>query len=195
MGWPRIAQPVDVPGDQPEVFGHIVQHAVIVVENPFPDHGDRYGTGDHRQVENAPEEGCVAVPHFIDQRCHPQGKHTGDRHADQHDDNRVDQRLAEDGILEHFDVIGQTDPAEIGHGVIEKAGDQAHAHGENHEAQEEDQAGRHEEISGDVFPPARCSHGRGNHPAGGESSGRHRDISLLKKDRRAPGPEGERRRA
>lgn len=149
-----LPQPVQVFADDAQRGEQVVQQAVIGVEHPFPDDRDRDRAGDDRQIEDAAEEGRRNFFHLIDQRGHPQREQAGERHADQHDDKGIGQRLIKFGVLKKSDIVIQPDEGEFRQRIAEGAVDQTHHHRENDEAEEEQQRRSHEQIAGDVFAPA-----------------------------------------
>lgn len=146
-----LPQPVQVFADDAQRGEQVVQQAVIGVEHPFPDDRDRDRAGDDRQIEHAAEEGRRNFFHLIDQRGHPQREQAGERHADQHDDKGIGQRLIKFGILKKSDIVIQSDEGEFRQRIAEGAVDQTHHHRENDEAEEEQQRRSHEQIAGDVL--------------------------------------------
>ena len=151
-GGAGVAQPVKAGGAE-----DLVQQAVVGVEHPLPHHGDRHRTGDHRQVEHAPEEGAHLAAHGVDGRAHPQRKGGDHRHRHHHDEDGVPQRADEGGVLDHLDVVAQAGKGR-GRSVdahVQETVHKAHAHGHQHKAHKEQQAGQHEQVGGDGLPPGQ----------------------------------------
>ena len=171
MGWPmdvvkriRMMHHSAVSGEpsqlrlrerMPSSLKDVVEQAVIGVEHPLPHHRHGHGAGHDGQVEHAAVEGGVDVPEPVDDRRHPQGEEAYGGHAGHHDDHGVDEGLSEDGVREELGVVLKPDEAEVGHGVVERAGHQTHAHREDDKPQEKQQAGRHEQIARNVLAAPR----------------------------------------
>lgn len=92
--------------------------------------------------------------------CHPQRKDAGDGYRHDHDDERVAQGTQEHAVVEQIDVVLEADK-DVGtvHGGIKEAGEYAHHHGVDDEADKEHQTGQQEQITGDgLLPDKRTAH-------------------------------------
>ena len=146
-----IAYPVDVLLNQAHALEDVVEDAGVVVVHPLPHHSHGHRAGDHRQVEDAAEGGEDGSLQLIDGGGDPQGEGAHRRDADDDDNKGVFQRLKEGLIPEQPGKVGEADEAAEHVGVVHigvgQAGDDADDHGDDHKAEEEDQAGQQEQIA------------------------------------------------
>ena len=161
-----IAHPVDVLLNQARALEDVVEDAGVVVVHPLPHHGDGHGAGDHGEIEDAAEGGEDGPAEPVDGGGDPQGEGAHRRDADDDDDKGVFQRLKEGLVLKQPGKVGEADEiaehARVVHIGVGQAGDDADDHGNDHKAEEENQAGQQEQIAGDVFPPLEgAAHGTG----------------------------------
>ena len=98
---------------------------------------------------------------MVDGRAHPQGEHTHGGHADQHNLESVFQGQQEGLILPKVNKVPKPHKGGGGrfrvHVRIGKAVSDADNHGDYHKADKENQAGQHEQVSGDIFPALQRS--------------------------------------
>ena len=98
--------------------------------------------------------------HLVDGGAHPQGEGGDTGHRDDHDEHGVQEALVEHRVLEELDVVVQAGKAlDAAQAVFRKAVEYADEHGNDNEADKEDQAGQEEQVGGDgLSPNQRLTH-------------------------------------
>ena len=69
-----------------------------------------------------------------------------------HDNHRIDERLDKNLIIEHADIVIQTNKGKVSHRIIEETGHQAHNHWGKEKNDKEDQYGSQKGVGYHCFP-------------------------------------------
>lgn len=133
---------------------HVIEQADLRIENPVPKQRHRH-PGDHaRKIHRRPEEPPQRQL-LMQQQRKSERQQQLDRHADEGVAERDRHGLPEQIVVEHLDVVGETDEfgrvdnVVVGEAVVQRCQDRIQ--GKNHEA---DKPGRDEQIHVERLPPA-----------------------------------------